>query len=257
MSALKRKEEDATVVLVTSAGRGIGRSLSEAFLSRPNHTVICSVRDKTSTNAEGLKAFAAAEGSRLILVKIEGTDSADPDEAIKEAKDAGVDHIDIAIYVIGKVDGISPLNVVTPEEMTRNFNVNALGPMRLYQAAKPLLDASKAPKWLAVSSAVGSIGGMEALGAHVAPAYRIGKAGLNWMTVSAHCGNKNLIAFVVHPGLVQTDGGNRTARSIGLPQAPHTKKQSTDGILSLLDNATREKTSGKFFNVITGAEIPW
>lgn len=69
---------------------------------------------------------------------------------------------------------------------------------------------------------------------------------------AAHCGNKELIAFVVHPGypyslrvtcrnsadfydsLVQTDGGNKAARGMGLPQAPHTKKQSTDGILSLV-----------------------
>ncbi|KAI0903275.1 hypothetical protein F4823DRAFT_568854 [Ustulina deusta] len=57
--------------------------------------------------------------------------------------------------------------------------------------------------------------------------------------------------------LVQTEGGNRAAHGMGLPQAPHTKRQSTDGILTLIDNATREKTSGKFFDGITGSEIPW
>ncbi|KAI3333365.1 hypothetical protein F4824DRAFT_513281 [Ustulina deusta] len=57
--------------------------------------------------------------------------------------------------------------------------------------------------------------------------------------------------------LVQTEGGNRAAHGMGLPQAPHTKRQSTDGILTLIDNATREKTSGKFFDGIAGSEIPW
>ncbi|KAI0434029.1 hypothetical protein F5Y09DRAFT_297529 [Xylaria sp. FL1042] len=247
----------STVVLVTAAGRGIGRSLAEAFLARPNHTVIGSVRDKTSSTAEELKAVAPAAGSRLILVKIDGTNFSDAAEAIKEAEAAGVDHIDIAISVVGGAGGLSPLDKVTPEEVTNAVNLNAIGPLALYQAAKPLLDKSQAPKWVGITSAVGSIGNMENFKAHVAPAYGIGKASLNWITVAAHSGNKGLIAFVVHPGLVQTDGGNRAARGMGLPQAPHTKKQATDGILSLIDNGTREKTSGKFFDGITGAEIPW
>ncbi|KAI1178016.1 hypothetical protein F4777DRAFT_540218 [Nemania sp. FL0916] len=247
----------STVVLVTAAGRGIGRSLAEAFLARPNHTVIGSVRDQTSSTAEELKAVTPADGSRLILVKIDGTQPSDPAAAIKEAEAAGVDHIDIAISVVGGAGGLSPLDKVTPEEVTNAVALNALGPLALYQAAKPLLDKSKSPKWVGISSAVGSIGNMETFRAHVAPAYGIGKASLNWITMAAHCGNKEMIAFVVHPGLVQTDGGNRAAKGMGLPQAPHTKEQSTNGTLSLIDNATREKTSGKFFDSIAGTEIPW
>ncbi|KAI2616723.1 hypothetical protein GGR54DRAFT_218910 [Hypoxylon sp. NC1633] len=247
----------STVVLVTAAGRGIGRSLAEAFLSRANHVVVASVRDETSAGVQELKAFTPAKDSRLVLVKIDGTDFTDPDKAIKQAQDAGVDHIDIAISVVGGAGGLSPLTKVTPEEVTNAVNFNAIGPLRLYQAAKPLLDKSKAPKWLGITSAVASIGNMEKFGAHVAPAYGIGKAGLNWVTMSAHCGNKDLIAFVVHPGLVQTDGGNRVARGMGMPQAPITKQQCTDSILKMLDNATRAETSGKFFDVITQTEIPW
>ncbi|KAI0105032.1 hypothetical protein GGR51DRAFT_560636 [Nemania sp. FL0031] len=247
----------STVVLITAAGRGIGRSLAEVFLSRPNHVVIGSVRDESSATAQELKAFTPAEGSRLVLVKIDGTDFADPEKAIKEVRNSGIDHIDIAISVVGGAGGLSPLAKVSPEELTTAFNLNALGPLRLYQAAKPLLDKSIAPKWVAVTSAVGSIGNMEKFGAHVAPAYGVGKAGLNWITMAAHCGNQDWIAFVVHPGLVQTDGGNRAARGMGLPQAPNTKEQSTNGILNLIDNASRPETSGKFFDAITGAEIPW
>lgn len=184
--------------LTEECDSGIGRSLAEAFLSRPNHTVIGSVRDKTSTTAEELKASAVAEGSRLVLVKIDGTDLADPEEAIEEAKNAGVDHIDIAISVVGGASGLSPLDKVTPEEVTGAFNLNALGPLRLYQAAKPLLDASKAPKWVAITSAVGSIGNMETFKAHVAPAYGIGKAGLNWMTVYVRKTWANTPAIWIH-----------------------------------------------------------
>ncbi|KAI5862014.1 hypothetical protein GGS23DRAFT_598031 [Durotheca rogersii] len=248
----------STVVFISGAGRGIGRSLAEAYLSRPNHTVVGSVRDPTSANAQEIKAFPAAEGSRFLLVKIESSSFSDPAAAVKEAEAAGVDHIDVLIANAGGAGGsISPLDKVTPQDVTDVFNINALGPLALYQAAKPLLDKSKAPKFLGISSAVGSIGNMENFRAHVAPAYGIAKAGLNWISVAAHSGNKEYISFVVHPGLVQTDGGNRAAKGMGLPQAPHTKKQSTDAILALLDNATREKTSGKFFDAIAGTEIPW
>jgi NAD(P)-dependent dehydrogenase (short-subunit alcohol dehydrogenase family) len=66
--------------------------------------------------------------------------------------------------------------------VTDVFTVNALGPLALYQAVKPLLEKSHAPKWVSVSSAAGSIGRLELHKAHIAPAYGIAKAGLNWIT---------------------------------------------------------------------------
>jgi hypothetical protein len=41
-----------------------------------------------------------------------------------------------------------------------------------------------------------------------------------------------LIAF--YNSLVQTEGGNAAARGMGLPQAPHTKEQSANAIISLV-----------------------
>lgn len=38
------------------------------------------------------------------------------------------------------------------------------------------------------------------------------------------------------------------ANANGLPEAPHTVEASVTGILSRLDGATREKTSGRFWN---------
>ncbi|KAK9350500.1 hypothetical protein V1523DRAFT_428979 [Lipomyces doorenjongii] len=37
----------------------------------------------------------------------------------------------------------------------------------------------------------------------------------------------------VHPGLVQRDSGNKSAKAMGLQQAPHTKRQSIDAIIGL------------------------
>ncbi|KAK3373684.1 hypothetical protein B0T24DRAFT_657468 [Lasiosphaeria ovina] len=247
-----------TVVFVTGASRGIGKTLVQTYLARPNHIVVGSVRDTVSTNAEALRSLSAADGSRLLLVNIESTSYADPTAAVRELEAAGIDHVDIVIANAGGAGGgLAPLTIVTPENVADVLALNALGPLALYQAVLPLLKKSPAPKWVSVTSAVASIGNMENFHSHVAPAYGIGKAALNWITVAAHCGNKELIAFVLHPGLVQSDGGNRAARGMGLPQAPIALQQSADAIIKLIDKATREKTSARFFDAIQGTEIPW
>ncbi|KAK4868275.1 hypothetical protein LT330_006997 [Penicillium expansum] len=246
---------DNTVVLVT--GSRIGRTLVETILLRPNHVVIASVRDKSADYVKELEALPKADGSQLQLVQIESSNPADPAAAIKGL--TNINYIDVVVANAGGAGekGVIPLDVVSSEVATDVFAVNALGPLALYQAVKPLLEKSQTPKWVSVSSAAGSIGRLEVHKAHIAPAYGIAKAGLNWITTAIHSANKDFIAFAVHPGLVQSESGNRGARAMGLPQAPNSLRQSVDAILLLIDTATRESTSGKFINVIDGTEIPW
>ncbi|KAJ5164355.1 Short-chain dehydrogenase/reductase SDR [Penicillium coprophilum] len=236
---------------------GIGRTLVESFLLRPKHTVIASVRDTTADYVKELEALPKSDGSRIQLVKIESSNSADPAAAIKDLKD--VDHIDVVVANAGGAGekGLISLDLVSPESAADVFTVNTLGPLALYQAVKPLLEKAQAPKWVSVSSAAGSIGRLEVHGAHIVPAYGIAKAGLNWLTTAIHSANKGFIAFAVHPGLVQTEPGNKAARGMGLSQAPISQRQSVDAMLNLIDNSTRETTSGKFWYVIDGTEVPW
>lgn len=154
----------------------------ETFLLRPKHIVIASVRDTAADYVKELEALPKADGSRLQLVKIESSNSADPAATIKELTD--IDHIDVVVANAGGAGekGVIPLDVVSPDIVTDVFTVNALGPLALYQAVKPLLEKSQAPKWVSVTSAAGSIGRLEVYRAHIAPAYGIAKAGLNWIT---------------------------------------------------------------------------
>ncbi|KAK4120695.1 NAD(P)-binding protein [Parathielavia appendiculata] len=247
----------ATVVFITGVGRGIGRALAEAYLARPNHTVIGSVRNKDDAKYQHLRSLPAASGSKLILVSIESASKSDPHKAVDEIKAAGVDHVDIVIANAGTCPPLAPLDVANPKDVEEGFQINTLGPILLYQAVKPLLDKSSAPRWVSVSSAVGSIGKLEAYGVAGIGAYGVAKAGLNWFTVSIHAGNPSLIAFAVHPGLVQSDMGNSSAKLLGLEKAPVTLEQCSSKLLSTIDQATREKTSGKFLNIIDDEEIPW
>jgi NAD(P)-dependent dehydrogenase (short-subunit alcohol dehydrogenase family) len=154
----------------------------ETFLLRPKHTIIASVRDTAADYVKELESLPKADGSRLQVVKIESSNSADPVAAIKALTD--VDHIDIVVANAGGAggNGMIPLDVVSSEIARDIFTVNTLGPLALYQAVKPLLEKSQAPKWVSISSAAGSIGRLEVHQAHIVPAYGIAKAGLNWLT---------------------------------------------------------------------------
>ncbi|PWY80836.1 NAD(P)-binding protein [Aspergillus sclerotioniger CBS 115572] len=189
-----------TVVLITGASRGIGRTLVETFLLRPNHIVIGTVRNTAADYVKDVESLPKVDGSRLQLIKIESSNSTDPATAINDLVD--IDHIDVVIANAGGAGekGIILLDVVSPEVVTEVFTVNALGPLALYQAVKPLLEKSSSPKWVSVTSAAGSIGRLELHKAYIAPAYGIAKAGLNWITTAIHSANKEFIAFAVHPG---------------------------------------------------------
>jgi len=244
---------DPLVVLITGAGRGIGYALAQAYLSQPNCTVIASTRKESAE----LQALPTGNGSKLLLVTIESSSSADPKNAVKEIEAAGIRYVDVVIANAGVSPPVDPLEMVELEEMSSAFKINALGPLALFQASRLLLEKSSNPRWVSVSSAAGSISAMEAFGAYIAPAYSVSKAALNWITLSAHCGNKWLTAFAVNPGLVATDMGNKTAKFLGLEKAPYTQEHSAEQIINLINKASRESTSGKFIDAIKGEEVPW
>jgi len=66
-----------------------------------------------------------------------------------------------------------------------------------------------------------------------------------------------LYALCVRAGWVQTEGGNASARHLGLPEAPMKYEDSIAKIVQLLDTANRETHGGKFWNAEADSELPW
>ncbi|KAF2844396.1 NAD(P)-binding protein [Plenodomus tracheiphilus IPT5] len=247
----------STVVFITGAGRGIGRGLTQAYLQRPNHTVVGSVRDSTSPVCEELKKLPAAEGSRLILVTIDSSKLEHPAKAVKAAEEAGIDHIDIVIANAGTSPSPGPLEAANLNEVVDALNVNTISPIALYQSAKPLLEESAKPIWISMSSAAGSIGNVPVHQAHWLLGYGMSKAAMNFFTMAVHGSQPNFIAYAIHPGLVQTDLGNTGAKMQGMETAPITLEDSCAKVMASADNATREGTSGRFLDIMTDGEFPW
>ncbi|KAI0603274.1 NAD(P)-binding protein [Biscogniauxia sp. FL1348] len=249
---------NSTVVLITGIARGLGRGLAELYLSRPNHVVIGSVRDKTAASVQELHKLPRGTGSTLLLVSIESTSPSDVPKAVKEIEAAGISHIDIVISNSGVSPTPCPLDDVNPDDVISAFNINAVGPIYLFKGVKHLLEKSKnSPKWVAMSTGAASITNVEIHSAHNVLAYGMTKASQNFFTLAVHSANKWLIAFAVHPGLVQTEMGNVGARMMGMEKAPNTVEESVGKTVAAIDKATREKTSGKFLNTIDGTEFPW
>ncbi|KAF9733998.1 hypothetical protein PMIN06_005171 [Paraphaeosphaeria minitans] len=246
----------STVVLITGAGRGIGKTLTAAYLSYPDHVVIATVRDPKAPKAEELKDLPVGSGSRLLLVGIENTNPEDPKQAVETIEAAGVGHIDIVIANSGVSIGAAPLELADPKAFTESFNVNALSGVLLYQAVSKLLANSSTPKWISVSSRGGSTSAPLPWYPYAA-AYCMSKAAQNWFTQTLHVANASLTAFAIHPGFVLTDMGIAAATGAGIALPETSGDESADKIIGVIKSATRESTSGKFLDVDTGEEIPW
>ncbi|KAG9197330.1 hypothetical protein G6514_001853 [Epicoccum nigrum] len=246
----------STVVLITGVGRGIGKALAAAYLLKSDHIVIGTVRDVNTPKAEEIKTLATASGSRLLLVGIENTNFDDPKKAVEMIKADGIDHIDVVIANSGISIGAAPFELADPKHFTESFSINALSTLVLYQALSSLLNKSSAPKWISVSSRIGSISAPLPFYPYAA-AYGMSKAAQNWFTQTLHVANEALTTFAIHPGFVSTDMGIAAATGAGIDLPETSSGESANRITDLIGSATRWSTSGKFLDVDTREEIPW
>jgi NAD(P)-dependent dehydrogenase (short-subunit alcohol dehydrogenase family) len=129
-----------STVLVTGAGRGIGRAITEEF-TRRGHRVI-----GTARNPESLADLDVAQ--RLAL---DVTDDASVAAAFAAAGDVDIVIVNPAEIFYAAVEAI-PL-----DELQRLFNLNTVGALRVAQAALPGMRARGDGKLLFMSSVLGRV----------------------------------------------------------------------------------------------------
>ncbi|KAL6355412.1 hypothetical protein LRP88_11001 [Fusarium phalaenopsidis] len=245
-------ENNNTVYVVTGANRGIGLGLVKTLLSRPSVTVVASVRndDAATSLKSDTDSVTKGENTSLIIVKLDFSNALAP-EQIRDA--FTVDHIDILINNAAFSPSMTLAAETTADNLRAAFEINTIGPLTVFQGLWPLLRKSTAPKVINVTSSVGCITIQEGPGG----AYGPSKAALNWLTRALHMQNQGLVAVALHPGWVQTRMGELCARDWGFPGSPpETIEGSVEGMVQIIDEATREKYSGKFVTY-KGQELPW
>ena len=208
--------------IVTGAGSGIGRVLTEKLLNEGIH-VIGVVRSGKIENINH---------PNLTIVQGDISDEQSINKAVEEIGKLSVE-VD---YLINNA-GVGPdLGDELPSaaHLKSSFNVNTIGTVLFTEGV--LKYVKNGGHIVFLSTAMALIRNLDVSG----PAYRMSKAAINVYAVilSQRLADKNIQVTPLHPGWVQTKMGGESA--------PVTVEQSVNGIYKAL---TENTETGKFWNV--------
>ncbi|MGB1099000.1 MAG: SDR family oxidoreductase [Poseidonia sp.] len=222
------------VAVVTGANRGLGFEMVRQLLQR-EYTVHATYRTSPgllSTLGDGV----------LHQHQVDVRDG----QAIAEMMDRIGGSIDLLINNAGIADGRwSSVEAIDFDVAAEVLEVNAVAPVRVTQAALPLL-AEGGGTVVMITSLMGSIGDCMSGKSY---AYRASKTALNMFTVAMknELQERGVSVLLIHPGWVETDMGG--------PNAPIQAEESVSGIMARIDEQTLEFT-GRFVDY-TGQALPW
>jgi len=176
------------VVVITGANRGIGLSFCRYYLSL-EYTVYAVCRQ------------ASEELIALGINIISGIDISEDSAIDKLQLSLGGVEIDLLINNAGILQD-ERLGSLNFETIQQQFEVNALGPLRVTEAL--VNNMSKGAKVALITSRMGSVADNTSGGRY---GYRMSKAALNIAGVSLACDLKprGIAVAILHPGLVGTD----------------------------------------------------
>ncbi len=220
-------------VLVTGANRGIGLALTRQFIARGDR-VIAACRHAS----DGLQATGAQVEA--------GVDVTDDAALTALAQRLGDTRIDVLVLNAGIMtrEVLGDIEPAGWEDMRRQFEVNALGPLRVAQAM--LGHLGEGAKIGIVTSRMGSVADNGSGGRY---GYRASKSAVNAIgkSLAVDLAPRGVAVFLLHPGFVATDmvGGN------GDISPEHAAGQ----LIERLDTLGLEQT-GTFWHA-NGSELPW
>ena len=218
------------VSLITGANRGIGLELCRQLAARGEEVIATCRQSSPELDQLGLQVEAGLdvtsdEAVAALGQRLEGR------------------RLDRLVHNAGILTRES-LEDLDFQRMRRQFEVNALGPLRLTGALLPRLD--RGSQVIIITSRMGSIGDNTSGGRY---GYRMSKAAVNMAGVSlAHDLRERGIAVgILHPGFVRTG----MTGFQGLVDPP----ESARGLIQRMDELTLQ-TSGGFWH-FEGERLPW
>jgi NAD(P)-dependent dehydrogenase (short-subunit alcohol dehydrogenase family) len=196
--------------LVSGANRGIGFEIARQ-LARLGILAVIGARDPN----DGLEAAEKlqTEGLDVPVVALDVDREGAAVEAVAEVKrlygrlDVLVNNA--AILIDGPGGFNASLFELADDTARRTFETNVLGPLRLIQAAAPLMREQGYGRVVNLSSVAGQLAEM----GKGYPAYRMSKAALNALTriAAAEFAGSNIKVNAMCPGWVRTDMGGANA----------------------------------------------
>lgn len=220
-------------VLITGANRGIGLALAQRYSARGDRVIAVCRRSSDALAATGAQVEA-------------DIDVTDEEALAGLAQRLGETRIDVLVCNAGilareKLGGIDRAGF---ESMRRQFEVNALGPLRVVQALLGHLGAGT--KVGIVTSRMGSMGDNGSGGSY---GYRASKAAVNAIgkSLAVDLQPRGVAVFLLHPGYVATEMVGGT----GEVSPEHAATQ----LVERLDTLGPDQT-GSFWHA-NGTPLPW
>ena len=217
--------------LITGTNRGIGLEYCRQ-LQAQGHNVIAVCR-------------SPSEELSSLGVRVEPNIDLTSDKAVQDLV-ARLDgkQIDVLINNAGIIERIT-LDDLDFESIRRQFEVNAIAPLRLTSALLPNLTSGS--KVILMTSRMGSIGDNTSGGSY---GYRMSKVALSMAGKSlAHdLKSRRIAVAILHPGLVKTRMTNFTDSGI-------TTETSVKGLLARIEELNLDNT-GTFWHS-NGEILPW
>jgi short-subunit dehydrogenase len=217
--------------LITGANRGIGLEYCRQLKERGNNVIaVCRT---------------ASEELKNLDVSIEtGVDITSDTDVLSLIKRLEHQPIDVLINNAGILERVS-LESLDVNSIHRQFEVNAVAPLRLTRAILPKLRTGA--KIIMMTSRMGSIEDNTTGGSY---GYRMSKVALSMAgkSLSQDLKSRNIAVAILHPGLVKTQMTNFNQSGI-------TPEESVRGLIARIDELNLENT-GTFWHS-NGEILPW
>ncbi|MEB3156053.1 MAG: SDR family oxidoreductase [Cyanobacteriota bacterium] len=217
--------------LVTGSNRGIGLEYCRQLKARGDQVIAACRASSPDLEALGVRVETGVEMTSEtalaeLVSRLQGT------------------RLEVLILNAGLLEA-SRLETLDPDSLRRQFEVNALGPLRLVRALVDQLGAGA--KVALMTSRMGSIDDNTSGGSY---GYRMSKVALNMAgkSLAIDLQPRGIAVALLHPGLVRT-------RMVGFTPQAIPPEEAVRGLLARIDALTLE-TSGTFWHA-NGEVLPW
>lgn len=220
-------------ILVTGANRGIGLALVKQFRARGDEVVATCRRTSTALDDTGARVEAG----------IDVTDDASLSGLVRRLDGRPIDQLWLNAGILAR-DSLEKMNAEGFDALRQQFEVNAIGPLRVAHAL--LNNLHSGSKIAIITSRMGSMADNGSGGYY---GYRASKAAVNAIgkSLAVDLAPRGIGVYLLHPGYVATDmvGGSGDV----------SPTQAASQLIARLDALTLAD-SGSFRHA-NGTALPW
>lgn len=223
-------------VLVIGADRGIAYCIATQLHRRGDEVIAACLGDGEDLTGQGIQVEPRVDVTSGAAVR-----------GLAGRLTASGTRLDWLLHVAG-VLGLDELGAIDYDDIRRQFEINAIGPLRTIEALRDLLTGDA--KVGIVTSRVGSLGDNGSGGMY---AYRMSKAAANMAALNLHhdLSKRGISVLALHPGMVAT----ALTKDYPGSHAYIQPEEAAEGLIRNMDELSI-KTSGSFQHA-NGSYLPW